>query len=83
VTDNTPTDVQNLHVYEVRPRKNRRGFDLISDRLPFGALWYLDAAAAVGYPKFNSRSQHTVIRVVDESGVVIETHEQAGAFREW
>jgi hypothetical protein len=26
------------HVYEVRPRKDRRGFDLISDALPFGKL---------------------------------------------
>ena len=24
------------HVYEVRPRKHKRGFDLISDALPFG-----------------------------------------------
>jgi hypothetical protein len=31
------------HVYEVRPRRDKRGFDLISDRLPFGGLWYLDA----------------------------------------
>jgi hypothetical protein len=28
------------HVYEVRPRKDKRGFDLISDVLPFGCLWY-------------------------------------------
>jgi hypothetical protein len=27
------------HVYEVRPRKEKRGFDLISDALPFGRLW--------------------------------------------
>jgi hypothetical protein len=33
-----------MHVYEVRSRKNRRGFDLISDALPFGQLWYLDPA---------------------------------------
>ena len=24
------------HVYEIRPRKDKRGFDLISDTLPFG-----------------------------------------------
>jgi hypothetical protein len=29
-----------MHVYEVRPRKDKRGFDLISDALPFGGLWY-------------------------------------------
>jgi hypothetical protein len=27
------------HVYEVRPRKDHRGFDLISAVLPFGGLW--------------------------------------------
>ena len=25
-----------MHVYEVRPRKDHRGVDLISDALPFG-----------------------------------------------
>jgi hypothetical protein len=29
-----------LRVYEVRPRSDKRGFDLISDVLPFGRLWY-------------------------------------------
>jgi hypothetical protein len=28
------------HIYEVRPRKDHRGVDLISDVLPFGRLWY-------------------------------------------
>ena len=32
------TDSQ--HVYEIRPRKDNRGVDLISDALPFGGLWY-------------------------------------------
>jgi hypothetical protein len=27
-----------IHVYEVRPRKDKRGFDLISDVLPFGVI---------------------------------------------
>jgi len=27
-----------MHIYEVRPRKDKRGVDLISDALPFGAL---------------------------------------------
>ena len=30
------------HVYEVSPRKDHRGVDLISDALPFGRLWYED-----------------------------------------
>ena len=29
-----------MHVYEVRPRKDHRGVDLISEALPFGRLWY-------------------------------------------
>ncbi len=29
-----------MHLYEVGPRKDRRGADLISDALPFGRLWY-------------------------------------------
>jgi hypothetical protein len=73
------------HVYEIRPRKDKRGFDLISDVLPFGALWYGEPNAisnAVGYAKFRSRSHHAVIRVYDEAGNVIETHEQAGDFKE-
>jgi len=28
------------HVYEIRPRFDKRGFDLISDVLSFGRLWY-------------------------------------------
>ncbi len=44
-----------IHSYEVRPRKDHRGFDLISDALPFGRLWYAEPNAisnAVGYAKF-------------------------------
>jgi hypothetical protein len=74
------------HVYEIRPRKDHRGVDLISDVLPFGRLWYGEPDAisnAVGYAKFFSRSHDAVIRVYDEAGNVIETHEHAGDFKEW
>ena len=70
------------HVYEVRPRKDRRGVDLISDALPFGGLWYLDARRAISYAKFRSRSHDAVIRVYDEAGNVIETQERTGEFKE-
>jgi hypothetical protein len=73
------------HVYQVRPRKDHRGVDLIPDALPFGRLWYAGTNAmnnAIDYAKFYSRSHNAVIRVYDESGNVIETHEQAGDFRE-
>jgi hypothetical protein len=44
------------HVYEVRPRKDHRGIDLISDALPFGGLWYTKPDDAIEYAKFRSRS---------------------------
>jgi len=60
--------------------------DLISDVLPFSQLWYGEANAvsnAIGYAKFYSRSHDAVIRVYDESGNVIETHEHGGDFKQW
>jgi hypothetical protein len=75
-----------MHIYEVRPRKDRRGFDLISDALPFGRLWYAGPNAisnAVGYAGHRGRSPDAVIRVYDDAGNVIETHEHKGEFREW
>ena len=73
------------HVYAVRPRKDHRGVDLISDALPFGRLWYDGpnaASNAIGYAQHYSRSHDAVIRVCDEAGNVIETHEHKGDFKE-
>ncbi len=75
-----------MHIYEVRPRKNKRGVDLISEGLPFGRLWYGEPNAvsnAIGYAEHYSRSQGAVIRVYDEAGNAIETHEHTGDFKEW
>jgi hypothetical protein len=74
------------HVYEARARKDHRGFDLISDALPFGRLWYGEPNAvgnAIDYAMHRSRSHDAVIRVYDDAGNVIETHEQKGDFKEW
>jgi hypothetical protein len=63
-----------------------RGVDLISDALPFGRLWYAEANAissAIGYAKHRSRSHRAVIRVYDEAGNVIQTHDHTGGFKEW
>jgi len=62
----------------VRPRKDHRGGDLISDALPFGRLWY----DAIGYAMHSSRSHDAVIRVYDDAGNVIEMHEHKGDFKE-
>ena len=74
------------HVYDVRPRKDKRGFDLISDVLPFGRLWYdgpNGISNAIGYAEHFSRSHGAVVRVYDEACNVIETHEHKGDFKEW
>jgi len=47
-----------MHAYEVRPRTDKRGVDLISEALPFGRLWYAEPDAisnAIGYARFFSR----------------------------
>ena len=46
--------LQRMHTYEVRPRKDHPGVDLISGALPFGRLWYGDGEPnpvnnAIGY----------------------------------
>jgi hypothetical protein len=52
-----------MHIYEVRPRKDKGGVDLVSDALPFGRLCYGEPSAisnAINYAKFYSRS-HIVL----------------------
>ena len=74
------------HVYEVRPRKDKRGVDLISDALPFGRLVVCRTKRSQQCNRLRqqySRSHGAVIRVYDEAGDVIETHEHAGDFKEW
>jgi hypothetical protein len=43
---------------------------------------YTEIPHAIGYAEFYSRSHHAVIRVYDESGNVIRTHEHTGDFKE-
>jgi hypothetical protein len=75
--------IKSVHEYEVRPRKDHRGVDLISDVLPFGRLWYDTPDHAIGYAEHYSRSHDAVIRVYDDSGNVIETHKHKSDFKEW
>jgi len=63
-----PLAVDSVHVYEVRPCKDRRGTDLISDVLPFGQFFMADQNAAINaisYSQHYSRSHDVVIRVYD------------------
>ena len=56
---------------------------LVSSALPFGRLWYDTPDDAIGYAMHSSRSHDVVIRVYDQAGNVIETHEHKGDFKEW
>jgi hypothetical protein len=74
------------HIYEVRRRKDDCGVDLISDVLPFRCAVLSGASDAINnaidYAKLYSRSHDAVIRVYDEAGNVIDTHEHAGGSKE-
>ena len=70
-----------VHIYKIRPRADKHGFDLSSDALPYSPLWYRGPNAirdAIGCAKHRSRSHDAVIRVYDAAGNVIETHEHKG-----
>ena len=70
--------VKKIHTYEVRPREDHHGVNLISDVLPFGVLLYLEVREAVDYAKFYSNSRDAIIRVYDVAGNVTETHQHKG-----
>jgi hypothetical protein len=62
--------------YEIRSRKDRRGVNLISEKLPYGLLWYGESNAienAASYAEFNAGSEAAVISILDESGAIIDT----------
>ena len=74
-----------MNAYEVRPRKDHRGVDLDFRCAAIGRLWYGEpdaTSSAIGYAKSYSRSHDVVIRVYDDAGNVIETHEHTGDFKE-
>jgi hypothetical protein len=48
-------------ICEVRPRKDKRGFDLISDALPFGRLWYGQAAPLLATMHCQSKRQSRLV----------------------
>lgn len=77
-TDGRKISAPAQDVYEIRPREDGDGFDLISDQFGYGPIWYAGPGAirnAVAYAKFrsHSRSHWAITRVLDQSGAVIET----------
>ena len=58
-------------IYEIRPRADKHGVDLVSDALPYSPIWYRGSKAiidAIDHAKFYSRSNDALIRVLDSKG---------------
>ena len=70
------------YVYEVRPRKEKPGVDLISEALPFGRLWYSGPNAtdnAISFASFYGRACDIIIRVFDFDGKMVAEQRQKAA----
>jgi hypothetical protein len=80
-------DAPTPDVYELRLRKDKDGFDLISDHFRRGPIWYAGPDAvrhAVAFARYRSRSRsrQAIIHVLDAGGAVIETYKPSGDFRQ-
>ena len=64
-----------MMTFTIKPRPTNDGFNLISDALPFGRLWYLEVRDAISYAKFRAGDQSARIEVLNAAGEVIETVE--------
>src|SRR5437763_17156751 len=72
-------------VYEIRPRADKDGVDLVSDALPHSPMWYGGPKAvtdAIDHAQYLSRSHDAVVRIYDEAGILIETDGQVDESRE-
>ena len=81
--DRRKHSTRSIHIYEIRPRADKHGFDLGSDALRYSPLWYRGSNAivdAVAYARSYSRRHPVVIRVYDGTGNVIETLEYRADF---
>jgi hypothetical protein len=73
-----------LHVSEVRPRKDKRGVDLISDVLPFGRLWYAQPNAIANAYTQSGRPRGTATLLFqlreDRDALLANSSNTAGAY---
>ena len=60
-------------IYQLRPRLDGRGYDLTSDALPFGTLWYEDPEFAMCYAKIYSQLNGCEVHLFNARGELIET----------
>jgi len=59
-----PTADHSMHTYEIRPRKDHRGFDLISDAL-HSRLWYTFNLPSLPVDTLEARQYFTAARVCE------------------
>jgi hypothetical protein len=72
------TMTNSQYLYEIRPRKDKHGVDLFSMRCRSVGCGTVSRMTPSGMPSSAERSHQAVIRVYDEAGNVIETHEHVG-----
>jgi hypothetical protein len=61
--------------FTIKPRATKDGFDLESEALSHGGLWYGEVRQAVSYARHRAGSKPATIQVFDEAGHIIETIE--------
>src|SRR4030095_17235604 len=69
--DKRKHSTRSIHIYEIRPRPDKHGFDLSSDALRYSPLWYRGSNAivdAVRYARSCSRSHPVRIRIYAAPG---------------
>jgi hypothetical protein len=74
ITERMATEID---YYRIRPRKERNGWNLESDRLSHGTLWYQNENDALGYAKWNSRVNGCRIEILDEQNQIVRTEESS------
>jgi len=80
-SDRHKHSTRSIHIYEIRPRADRHGFDLSGDTLRYSPLWYRGSnpiVDAVRYARSYSRSHRVVIYVYDPTSHLVETLEYKG-----
>src|SRR5215475_3657326 len=70
-----------IDTYEVRPREDHHGVDLISDMLPFHRLLYLDVREAVDYAKTFTERQGVVTLLLQRLEKTDEVSPEGGLGR--
>jgi hypothetical protein len=66
-----------LDQYRIRPRKSRDGWNLESDRLSHGSLWYKSVSDAISYAEWNSRVNGCRIEILDDQNQVVHVEESS------